>query len=94
MVFDISINVRFSITVKSHFSLSVDGFRLYISGFPKWGRLVVGGWGGGGGCGNLGKMTKNCMKITNSAFLGENSGGEGDKPIFRVVGGDPPSPPH
>ena len=43
MVFDISINVRFSITVKSHFSLSVDGFRLYISGFPKWGRLVVGG---------------------------------------------------
>ena len=53
----------------------------------------TGGGGGGGGCGSLGKMAKNCMKITNSAFLGQNSGGEGDKPIFRVVGGDPPSPP-
>ena len=30
------------------------------SGFPKWGRLVED---------KLGKMTKNCMKITNSTFL-------------------------
>ena len=28
-------------------------------------------WGGGG---NLGKMAKNCTKITKSAFLGQNSG--------------------
>ena len=26
---------------------------------------------------NLGKMAKNCMKITKSAFLGQNSGGGG-----------------
>ena len=49
-----------------------------------------------GGGDNLGKMVKNCMKMTKSAFLGQNSGGtRGDKPIFQVVGGDPPpkSPP-
>ena len=36
---------------------------------------------------NLGGVTmaKNCMKITKSLFLGQNS--VGDKPIFRVVGG-------
>ena len=35
------------------------------------------------------------MKITKSAFLGQNSGGTwGDKVIFWVVGGTPtPSPP-
>ena len=35
------------------------------------------------------------MKMTKSAFLGQNSGGGhgGDKPIFQVVGGIPPSPP-
>ena len=38
------------------------------TGFPKWGRLV--------GRDNLGKMAKNCMKITKSAFLGQNSGGD------------------
>ena len=54
------------------------------TGFLKWGRLV--------GEDNLGKMAKKCMKMTKSAFLGQNSGGGtwgrgGDKPIFRVVGG-------
>ena len=46
------------------------------------------------GGGNLDKMAKNCMKMTKSTFLGQNSGGGhgGDKPIFRVVGGDPPPP--
>ena len=44
---------------------------------------------------NLGKMAKNCMKITKLTFLGQNSGGGhgGDKPIFQVVGGIPPTPP-
>ena len=33
------------------------------------------------------------MKMTKLAFLGQNSGGHGgDKPIFWVVGGIPPSP--
>ena len=32
--------------------------------------------GGGGGGSNLGKMAKNCMKITKLAFLGQNSGSE------------------
>ena len=31
--------------------------------------------GSTGGEDNLGKMAKNCMKITKSAFLGQNSGG-------------------
>ena len=39
-------------------------------------------------CGdNLGKMAKNCMKMTKSAFLGQD---RGDKPILRVVGGISP----
>ena len=49
---------------------------------------------------NLGKMAKNCTKITKSAFLGQKSGGgggggghEGDKPIFRVVRGVGDRPP-
>ena len=58
---------------------------LYSSGFPKWGRLM---WGG-----NLGKMAKNCKKMTKSAFLGQNSGGiwrgQGN---FSSSGGDPPVP--
>ena len=37
------------------------------TGFLKWGRLV--------GEDNLGKMAKKCMKMTKSAFLGQNSGG-------------------
>ena len=39
------------------------------------------------------KWPKNCMKITKLAFLAQNSGGTwgGGKPIFQVVGGDPPS---
>ena len=58
---------------------------IYISGFPKWRRQ----WGD-----NLGKMTKSCLKITKSVFLGQNSGGTwGDKPIFWVVRGTPQSPP-
>ena len=28
-----------------------------------------------GGGDSLGKMVKNCMKVTKSAFLGQNSGG-------------------
>ena len=48
---------------------------------------------GSTGRGNLGKMAKNCMKLTKSTFLGQNSGGHGgDKPIFRVVWGSPQSP--
>ena len=41
-------------------------------------------WGGAGGD-NLGKIAKNCVKITKMTFLGENSAGDhgrGDKPIF------------
>ena len=44
----------------------------------------------------LGKMTKNCMKITKSIFWWVKLGGEGfmrDKPIFGVMAGLP-SPPH
>ena len=40
-------------------------------------------WFGGGG--NLGKMAKNCMKMTKSAFLDQHRGGVGGdigKPIF------------
>ena len=33
--------------------------------------------GSTGGGDNLGKMAKNCMKMTKSAFLGQNSGGGG-----------------
>ena len=39
---------------------------VYCSRFPKWGRVVGGG-------GNLGKMVKNCMKMTKSAFLGQTN---------------------
>ena len=50
---------------------------------------------------NLGKMAKNCMKITKSTFVGQNSGGgtwevqanflvSGFKPIFWF----PPVLPH
>ena len=49
---------------------------------------------------NLGKMPKNCMKITKSAFLGQSIEGArwlrwgmGGKPIFRVVGGSSPQSP-
>ena len=44
-----------------------------MQGFPKG---VVDWWWGGGGGSNLGKMAKNCMKITKLAFLGQNSGSE------------------
>ena len=37
------------------------------TGFPKWGQLVGD---------TLGKMAKNCMKMTKSAFLGQSSGGD------------------
>ena len=58
---------------------------LHLSGFPKWCRLVGD---------NLGKMAKNYMKITKSAFLGQNRGGDmGVQTNFLGIGGDPPSPP-
>ena len=41
----------------------------------------------------LGKMAKNCMKITKPTFSWQNSRGDmGDKLIFRVVGEIPRSP--
>ena len=52
------------------------------------------GWTGGGD--NLGKMAKNCMKITKSAFLGQNSGGDmggGQTNFSGSEGGIPPVPP-
>ena len=52
------------------------------AGFPKWGQT--------GGGDNLGKMAKNCMKITKSTFLGQNSGGQAN---FSGSGGIPPVPP-
>ena len=44
---------------------------------------------------NLGKMAKNCMKITKSVFWGQNSGGwgMGGKPILWVVEENPPQSP-
>ena len=44
---------------------------------------------------SLGKMAKNCMKITKSAFLGQNSGGGGaawggTSQFFEWWGGIPP----
>ena len=52
---------------------------------------------GGWGC-NSGKTAKNCMKMTKSAFLGQNSweGGDmggGGQANFLSSGGNPPSPP-
>ena len=46
-------------------------------------------------CGDrLGIMAKNCMKITNSVFWGQNSGGpKGGQANFSGSGGIPPSPP-
>ena len=46
-------------------------------------------------CGDsLGIMAKNCMKITKSAFWGQNSGGpKGGQANFSGSGGIPPSPP-
>ena len=58
--------------------------RIKISGFPNWGRLVGGD--------NLDKMAKKCMKMTKSAFLGQNSGkdmGEGGQANFSGSGGNP-----
>ena len=45
--------------------------------------------GSTGGGDNLGKMAKNCMKMTKSAFWVKTVGGHGrrGKPIFPVVGG-------
>ena len=47
--------------------------------FPKWGGLV--------GRDNWGKMLQNCVKMTKSAFLGQNSRTWGNKPIFWLVEG-------
>ena len=52
--------------------------------------------GSTGGGDNLGKMAKNCMKITKSAFLGQNSGGGswgGQANFSGKKGGSPPQPP-
>ena len=58
---------------------------LLYSGFPSWIQLV--------GV-ILGKMAKNCMKITKSTFLGQsNEGTWRDKSIFWVMGGISPFPP-
>ena len=44
--------------------------------------------GSTGGGDSLGKMAKNCMKMTKSAFLGQNSGGDiGAQASFSVSGG-------
>ena len=43
----------------------------------------------GGGGGNLGKMAKNCMKMTKSEFLGQNS--KGGQVNFLGSEGDPPT---
>ena len=61
---------------------------IYIQGFPNG----VDWWGD-----NMGKMAKSCMKMTKSAFLGQNSGGGGGgQANFSGSGGggSPPSPPH
>ena len=44
---------------------------------------------------NLGKMAKNCMKITKSAFWGQNSWGDmgGGQANFLGSWGIPPVPP-
>ena len=54
-----------------------------ISGFPIWVRLV----------GDiLGKMAKNCMKITKSTFFAQNRGGTwGQANCLGSAGGIPPS---
>ena len=57
-----------------------------LTGFPKWVRLVGGD--------DLGKMTKNCRKMTKLGFLGKNSwegtwGGAGQ----FLGGGDPTQSP-
>ena len=44
---------------------------------------------------NLGKIAKNCMKITKSAFLGQNSGGDmGGQVNFSGSRGGSPQSPH
>ena len=57
------------------------------TGFPKRGRLVGEG-------DSLGKMAKNCIKITKSAFLGQSSGRDmGEQANFLGSrGGSPPVP--
>ena len=56
----------------------------YVQGFSSG----VDWWGD-----NLGKMTKNCMKIIKLAFLGQNSGGGmWGRANFSGSGWDPPSP--
>ena len=44
---------------------------------------------------NLGKMVKNCMKLTKSAFLDQNGGGGdiGGQANFLGSGGPPETPP-
>ena len=56
--------------------------------FPKWVQL--------GGGGNVGKLTKNCMKITKATVLGQNSGEghEEGQANFLGGGGVSPSPPN
>ena len=55
--------------------------------FPKWGRLVEGGGD------NLGKMAKNGMKITKSAFLVGGTWGGGQANFGGSGGDNPQSPP-
>ena len=66
---------------------SVGVVLVHCIGFPEWGRLVGGD--------NLGKMAKNCMKITKLTFLAQNSGGTwGRQASFSgSLGRIPRSPP-
>ena len=68
------------------------GHMMYREGSLLYIYIRVSQIGSTGGGDNLGKMAKNCMKMTKSAFWGQNS--RGDKPIFRVVWGISLSPPH
>ena len=50
--------------------------------------------GSTGGGDTLGKMAKNCMKMTKSSFFCQNSGGNmGGQVNFSGSGGIPPVPP-
>ena len=55
---------------------------LWYQGFPNG----VGLWGD-----NLSIMAKNCIKITKSTFLGQNSRGHGGQVNFGGSGGIPPA---
>ena len=55
------------LTILSELIREPSWFSKQIARFPKWDRLVGD---------NLGKMVKNCVKITKSAFWGQNRKGK------------------